>query len=116
MGAFGAHALKDRLPEGSLEVIRTGVLYLFVHSLASLLTTVMTDRLGYTGAIRYAGISFLAGVLLFSGSLFIIGTSPLTGIHSGVIGMMTPIGGFCFILGWLLWALWALRQSTVRSI
>ena len=115
MGAFGAHALKDKLPETSLDIIRTGVLYLFVHTLAALLTTVIADQSNYTGALRFTGISFLTGVALFSGSLFIISTSPLTGIHSTLIGVMTPLGGLFFIMGWLSFAWWAWRRSSVNQ-
>jgi uncharacterized membrane protein YgdD (TMEM256/DUF423 family) len=115
MGAFGAHALKDQLPALSLDVIRTGVLYLFVHVMAALITTALANRDSYTGPIRYAGISFLVGVLLFSGSLFIIGTSSLTGIRASIIGPITPLGGLSFILGWAFLGWWAWRRPTANK-
>jgi uncharacterized membrane protein YgdD (TMEM256/DUF423 family) len=100
-GAFGAHFLKSRLPAGDLETIKTGVLYLFIHSIAALLVCALSSQNPTSRGLKNAGIAFIAGVLLFSGSLFIIGTSSLTGFPASVIGPVTPIGGLCFIAGWI---------------
>jgi uncharacterized membrane protein YgdD (TMEM256/DUF423 family) len=101
MGAFGAHALKSKVPPAHLEAVKTGVLYLFIHVLAALWTTTTQGSSAFSGWIKNAGVAFMAGVLLFSGSLFLIGTSTLTGLNTSYIGFITPLGGVCFIGGWV---------------
>ncbi len=100
-GAFGAHFLKSRLDANDLETIKTGVLYLFIHVLATLIISGIAGTGTHTTWLKTAGISFLLGVLLFSGSLFIIGTASLTGFSVSTIGFLTPIGGLFFIAGWI---------------
>jgi uncharacterized membrane protein YgdD (TMEM256/DUF423 family) len=115
MGAFGAHALKEKLPEASLDVIRTGVLYLFVHVLAALATTAMSSDHVMASSLRRSALCFLIGIALFSGSLFLIGTSSLTGIRLGFFGILTPIGGLFFILGWFFLAWWAWQRPNAKT-
>lgn len=95
LGAFGAHGLKDKLTPHSMDIFKTGVLYHFVHALAlcavAWLSTVLSD-----GKITWAGISFTAGIILFSGSLYALA---VTGIKP--LGMITPVGGAAFLLGWI---------------
>lgn len=100
-GAFGAHFLKSRLPAGDLETIKTGVLYLFIHTIAALLVCALSRQDPSSRFLKLAGIAFVTGVILFSGSLFMIGTSSLTGFPTSFIGPVTPLGGLSFILGWL---------------
>jgi uncharacterized membrane protein YgdD (TMEM256/DUF423 family) len=102
-GAFGAHALRDRLDPGMLAVFETGVRYHLVHALAILGATWVLDRTG-RGLARVAGWLFVAGTVLFSGSLYALA---LTGIR--ILGVITPLGGLSFIAGWLCLAL-ALAQ------
>ena len=111
VGAFGAHALKTRVPPEALETIKTGVLYLFIHVLAAILAILLHGLSGQSVWLIRSARAFLAGVILFSGSLFVIGTSSLTGLHIGMFGFITPLGGICFIAGWTLLAVWALRRS-----
>jgi uncharacterized membrane protein YgdD (TMEM256/DUF423 family) len=99
-GAFGAHFLKSRLDPAALETIKTGVLYLFIHVLAILLVGLLARTGAQTRALKVSGISFILGIIMFSGSLFIIGTSSLTGFPVSTIGFITPIGGLFFITGW----------------
>lgn len=110
LGAFGAHALKARLEPAQLESLRTGVLYLFVHVLAS----VAVAAHGRTGAdskpLRLAGIFFMTGILLFTGSIALLSTADLTGMPKGVLGPVTPLGGVSFIIGWTMLATHARRQ------
>ena len=102
IGAFGAHFLKSRLDATNLETIKTGVLYLFIHTLATLLVCVMAQRQQIPGRwLKLSGIGFLAGIVMFSGSLFIISTRSLTDFPASSIGFVTPLGGLSFILGWL---------------
>jgi len=100
-GAFGAHYLKSRLPAGDLETIKTGVLYLFIHTLAALVVCALSRQDATSRLLKLAGIAFIIGVILFSGSLFIIATSSLTGFPASAIGIITPLGGLSFILGWI---------------
>lgn len=92
IGAFGAHGLKEKLTADMLEVYKTGVLYQLVHSVVLLvlaLNTVIKPKL--------PSIFFLTGIILFSFSLFIYSTSGIK-----FFAMITPIGGLCFLIGWLL--------------
>src|ERR1041385_5540718 len=96
LGAFGAHALKGRVDVYSLEVFKTGVLYQMIHALGlfvvAWLSTIVQDP-----RISWAGILMVAGILLFSGSLYIM-------CFSGVraFGAITPLGGLCFLAAWIL--------------
>ena len=110
MGAFGAHALKSRIPPESLEVLKTGVLYLFIHSVTCLIIASLSRFPGNMRFLKLAGIGFLLGITLFSGSLFIISTKTITGIEIGFFGIVTPIGGLCFITGWISLAIWGFRS------
>jgi uncharacterized membrane protein YgdD (TMEM256/DUF423 family) len=105
VGAFGAHFLKARLPAGDLETIKTGVLYLFIHTAAALVVCAFAQRTPDSRWLKTSGIAFIAGVVMFSGSLFIIGTSGLTGFPASAIGIITPLGGLAFILGWIFLAI-----------
>ena len=92
IGAFGAHGLKEMLSPQMLDVYKTGVLYQLVHSVVMLalsLNTIIKAKL--------PSIFFLLGIILFSFSLYIYSTS---GIR--FFAMITPIGGVCFLIGWLL--------------
>ena len=101
-GAFGAHALRGRLTPEMLGVFETGVRYHLIHALGLLAVAWATTR--WPGAATStAGWLFLAGILLFSGSLY--GLS-LSGLRS--LGAITPIGGVAWIVGWLVlgWGVW----------
>jgi uncharacterized membrane protein YgdD (TMEM256/DUF423 family) len=95
LGAFAAHGLKSRLTPEYLAVFQTGTHYQLVHALAlfgvGLLALHMPGRL-----VNLAGGAFAVGILLFSGSLYLL---TLSGI--GKLGMITPFGGVAFLLGWL---------------
>jgi len=106
-GAFGAHALKGRLAPDMLAVFETGVRYQLVHSLALLATAWACHR--WPGRIaRAAGWLFVAGIVLFSGSLYALALSGARGL-----GIVTPIGGVAFILGWAFLA-WSAARDSVR--
>ena len=98
-GAFGAHALKNALSDEMKAVYETAVRYQAYHALGLLAVGWLTARSPSRGAAA-AGICFLAGIALFSGSLY--GLS-LTGVKK--LGVVTPVGGLLFLLGWLLLAL-----------
>ena len=100
-GAFGAHFLKSRLDAGDLDTIKTGVLYLFIHTLATLFVCLRSKQQPGSRQLRISGLAFVSGIIMFSGSLFIIGTASLTGFPVSTIGFITPLAGLSFILGWI---------------
>lgn len=92
IGAFGAHGLREKLSEQMLDVYKTGVLYQLIHTVvlfALSLNTIIKAKL--------PSMFFLLGIILFSFSLYIYS---VTGIRT--FAMITPVGGFCFLIGWLL--------------
>lgn len=101
-GAFGAHALKARLAPDLLAVFDTGARYQLVHALALLAVAWACQRWPGSRA-PWAGWCFVAGTLLFSGSLYALA---LTGVRS--LGAVTPFGGVAFLAGWALlaWSAW----------
>lgn len=104
LGAFGAHALKARVTPEMLEVWQTAVFYHLVHALAVLLVATLAVRLGTS--VGWIAMLFIAGILLFSGSLYAL---VLTGMRP--LGMITPIGGVLFIAGWVWLSVTAWRVS-----
>jgi uncharacterized membrane protein YgdD (TMEM256/DUF423 family) len=104
LGAFGAHWLRSRLSPEMLAVFETGVRYHMYHALAVLLTAAAIGRLGDARLLGIAGWSFTAGIILFSGSLYVLA---LTGVST--FGAITPLGGLAFLVGWAALALFALR-------
>ena len=102
-GAFGAHALKDRLRPEDLAVFDTGARYQMIHALALLAVGLLAVKIDGT-SIRIAGSAFALGSVLFSGSLYALA---LTGNRS--LGIITPFGGAAFMVGWLAMAFAAFR-------
>lgn len=101
-GAFGAHALRARLEPSQLVTFETAARYQMYHALALLLVAALAERAGPRA--ETAGWLFVAGTLFFSGSLYAL---VLTGTRW--LGAITPIGGVCFIAGWVLLAWSAMR-------
>jgi uncharacterized membrane protein YgdD (TMEM256/DUF423 family) len=104
LGAFGAHALKARLSPEMLEVWHTGVEYHFYHALGLLAVGPAAARLPESSLLKWSGWTMLAGILLFSGSLY---TLALTGERA--LGIITPLGGLAFLAAWALFAVAVLR-------
>ena len=94
LGAFGAHGLRGRVGPDLLEVWKTGVLYHLIHALALFGVAVAGERIGWWTA---AGALFVAGIAVFSGSLYLL---TLTGARWW--GAVTPLGGVAFLAGWLV--------------
>ena len=103
LGAFGAHGLRGRIDENLLRAYETGVLYHLIHAVALLGVAWASQR--FVGA-SLAGWLMLAGISLFSGSLYAMA---LTGIR--VLGAITPLGGLCFLGGWAVLAWMAFKAS-----
>jgi uncharacterized membrane protein YgdD (TMEM256/DUF423 family) len=102
-GAFGAHALRDRLGPAMLSVFQTGVLYHLLHAVA--LGVIAAASARWTSPLlTAAGWLMVAGIGLFSGSLYALA---LTGVRG--LGAITPLGGLCFLGGWLCILIAALR-------
>jgi uncharacterized membrane protein YgdD (TMEM256/DUF423 family) len=101
-GAFGAHGLRSRLSPEMLAIFETAVRYQMYHVFALLITAAVIGRLGDARLLSIAGWSFVAGIVLFSGSLFAL---TLTGITT--LGAITPLGGVAFLIGWACLALYA---------
>ncbi len=93
LGAFGAHAIKDKVSSADLEIWKTGAHYHLVHSVA-LLALALNDK---KGSYRTVCWLWIIGITIFGGSLY-----ALVGTQVRVFGAITPIGGLCLILGWLL--------------
>jgi uncharacterized membrane protein YgdD (TMEM256/DUF423 family) len=98
-GAFGAHGLRGRLSPDMLAVFETGVRYQMYHALALLAVAILLPRLEGR-AVLVAGWSFIAGIFIFSGSLYALA---LTGVTT--LGAITPIGGVAFLAGWIALAI-----------
>ena len=107
IGAFGAHALQDRLDAYSRGIYETGVLYHFFHALGLLIVSLL-PRIGVLSDSRTTWICalLLAGIVLFSGSLYALA---LTGVRT--LGAITPIGGVSFIAAWIMLGLWLLKRD-----
>jgi uncharacterized membrane protein YgdD (TMEM256/DUF423 family) len=105
LGAFGAHALRDRLSPTLLQAWNTAVLYHLLHAVALFALGLYVRHAGTSGSgTRIGGGLLLAGILLFSGSLY---TMALTGI--GALGAVTPIGGLPLLAGWAWMAVKGVR-------
>lgn len=94
-GAFGAHALKGRLDDYALGVFQTAVQYHFYHSLALLAVGVVALSQPETALLRSSGWLFIIGIVIFSGSLYLLSISGMRWL-----GAVTPLGGLAFIAGW----------------
>jgi uncharacterized membrane protein YgdD (TMEM256/DUF423 family) len=100
LGAFGAHALKEKLTQnGYLETYQTAVHYQFIHTVVLLFMGLYAMKISNT-LINTSGYLMIIGILIFSGSLY---TLSLTGIRW--LGAITPLGGLSFIIGWVLLAI-----------
>ena len=105
VGAFGAHALKTRLPADRYEVLQTAVHYQFFHALGLLGLGLLLER-GGARALLIAARLLVVGVVLFSGSLYLLSAGA-----PRLLGTVTPVGGLCLIAGWLLAALELYRRE-----
>lgn len=114
LGAFGAHGLKARISNEQLNVFETAVRYQFYHTLAILFISLLLSKWQHPLMI-YSGWAFLLGILLFSGSLYLLSTRSLSGIEDWWwLGPVTPLGGLFFIAGWIMLMTGVLLSS--RSI
>jgi len=98
LGAFGAHWLRGKIEPSLFNAFQTGVEYQMYHALALILVAILFGQYPAAGwRLRWSGYFFIGGIVLFSGSLYVLA---LSGMHW--LGMITPFGGLCFIIAWLL--------------
>lgn len=100
LGAFGAHALKNKLSEDMMKIYQTGIQYHIAHALGLLLLGLIYGQFESSSLIMLAGWFLFAGIILFSGSLYALS---LSGIRK--LGAITPLGGVAFLVGWVLMAI-----------
>ena len=105
LGAFGAHALRQRLSAENLLIFDIGARYQMYHALALLAVGLLSVKVDHP-ALNVAGCAFVVGVVLFSGSLYVLSMS-----ESRFWGMVTPVGGFAFLIGWA-----ALTVAVVKTL
>lgn len=101
LGAFGAHGLKKVVSAENVAIYQTGVQYQMYHALALVLVGILSERI-LNNYLSYAGVLFVAGIILFSGSLYlIVSLYAMNKTVPTAVGILTPIGGLFFILGWI---------------
>lgn len=105
LGAFGAHGLKAKLAPDLLAVYKTGVEYHFYHALGLMAVGLVAAQFPQSALVRGSGWAMLAGIVIFSGSLYILS---ITGVRW--LGAVTPIGGVAFLVAWALLAVGVARS------
>lgn len=98
LGAFGAHGLKKIITESSLQIFETGVRYQMYHAIGLMIVGMISNSL-IQKRVLLAGKLFIIGIVVFSGSLYFLA---LTKDQFRFVGAITPVGGACFIVGWIL--------------
>lgn len=96
LGAFGAHALKSKLTDHYVEVYKTAVLYHMIHALGLFIIAWLSTHT-LDPKITTAGWLLTAGIVLFSGSLYALSITQIK-----ILGAITPLGGLCFLAGWIM--------------
>jgi len=104
LGAFGAHGLEGKVPEKYLETWQTGVTYQMFHAVGILIIGILLGNLPATSLLSWSGWLMLIGIILFSGSLYV-----LTLTQISVLGAITPLGGVSFLVAWVLLIIAAVR-------
>lgn len=110
LGAFGAHKLKELVPPETVSTFQTGVTYQFYHVFALLAVGILYAHIPSTQML-WAGRCFIVGVLLFSGSLYLLTLLKMTNnVGLRGVGILTPIGGVFFVIGWIFFLLSVLKK------
>lgn len=104
IGAFGAHGLKSRLSPEMMDIYKTGVEYHFYHALGLLLVGILSVQVP-SSLMNLSALLLFLGIVIFSGSLYVLAVSGIKWL-----GAITPIGGLCFIAGWILLVLAILKK------
>jgi len=110
LGAFGAHGLKKLVGPDTVATYQTGVQYQMYHAFALLLVGILYERL-QNSLLNYAGTFFIAGIVLFSGSLYLISSlKAMNKVIPSGLGIVTPIGGVLFIIAWVFLLIAVLKK------
>ena len=104
LGAFGAHGLKERLSPEMMLIYQTGIQYHFYHAAGLLIVGILTFFLQVSSLIRWSGLLMVVGIVIFSGSLYLLS---VTGARW--LGAITPVGGTAFVVAWFLLAIACLK-------
>lgn len=111
LGAFGAHALKEILEPAQQQTFETAVKYQFYHSFALLVTGII-HQYRPVKLVRMATLFFIIGIILFSGSLYLLIQLKMSGqVGLGGFGLLTPLGGLCFIVAWFMLLITFLKKQ-----
>ena len=106
LGAFMSHSLEETITTELLGVFQTGVSYHMYHSLAALAVGILSHIFPNVRLLKFSAYSFLLGIMLFSGSLYLLALTELP-----MIGMITPIGGTFFIFGWIMLCIFGAKKQ-----
>ncbi len=104
LGAFGAHALRGRLTPEMLDIYHTSVQYQIFHAIGLIVIGILALHFPNSGLLRWSGWLMFFGIVVFSGSLYVLAVTGVTWL-----GAITPIGGTAFLVSWLLLAIMALK-------
>ncbi|MEC2323274.1 DUF423 domain-containing protein [Lederbergia lenta] len=105
LGAFGAHALEGKLEPKYLEVWKTGVMYQMFHALGLIAICILSGNVSASSLLTTSGWFMLSGIILFSGSLYVLSTSGIK-----ILGAITPLGGVAFLISWVLLIIFAVKH------
>ncbi len=105
LGAFAAHALKVRLDEYSMAIWKTANEYQVVHTLVLLFLVLLLNQYDHSSLLKWSGLSFILGILIFSGSLYLLALFQIKWL-----GAITPIGGLLLLVGWCVLAIFTIRE------
>ena len=106
LGAFMSHSLEETITTELLGVFQTGVSYHMYHSLAALAAGILSHIFPKVRLLKFSAYSFLLGIMLFSGSLYLLALTELP-----MVGMITPIGGIFFIFGWIMLCIFGAKKQ-----
>jgi uncharacterized membrane protein YgdD (TMEM256/DUF423 family) len=117
LGAFAAHGLKDMISSGKIDLqgvqsFETGARYQMYHAFGLMICGILAKLFGDARFIKISAMLFVAGIILFSGSLYLLSTRNITGItNMNWLGPVTPLGGICFTAGWILLMVGMIRKK-----
>jgi uncharacterized membrane protein YgdD (TMEM256/DUF423 family) len=110
LGAFGAHVLKERLSPEMMAIYQTGIQYHYYHAAGLLVVGILSFFLQRSSLIQWSGLLMLAGIVLFSGSLYLLSITEVRWL-----GAITPVGGTAFVAAWFLLAVASLKALRTRA-
>jgi uncharacterized membrane protein YgdD (TMEM256/DUF423 family) len=113
LGAFGAHALKERLEPEQLQSFEVGVKYQVYHGLALLILGMSSHKISFS--IQASKVLIILGVVFFSGSIYLLSIQDIIGVKLSFLGPITPIGGLLLITAWVVFLINVLRMNNEKD-